>query len=304
MGSTPRERLTQIPLPTRSSEASAECVGSVFLSYLREDEQKPASYFILGTALHEQIEDVILYDVDEADALDDLNRRISHELDQIEDWNDVLTTTKRDLSTIFEDGERMLTNWFRFVHPDSEDRLYQYEEYHWPPKVEQKFHRPASSTRTKYPVWGSIDSLFDKPKKHNDPPMIIDWKSGTRRPNDPFQLDYYRFGAELTEARAAYHMLDRVRKDSILVVSPQYAGDEAVRSAVLLTEQRKDNVLAAQMPPFTPSILCGYCPVQHICPEAGPYQDRKMNLTKLGELLSLAEPLRELPEGSDLSSRD
>lgn len=290
MGSTPRQHLNQIPMPTRSTEAGAECEGRTYLSYLREDMVRPASFFILGDVLHRIIVDSINRDYDLDMARDGVVLLLDYELGAVRDQV-MVTGSQRSVSSMHEDADRMITNWFAHVHPDSEKRHPFYDDLMWPPKTEVRFN--SSERGTRYPVWGSIDAVFSY-KGALDGVAIVDWKSGVKKPNDQFQLDFYRFGAGLTNATAAYHMLDRVRKSSIVVVADPYPGDTYIREAISKTERTKATVVAGMMPTFSPGWQCSYCPVQHICPADGDPRNRKKNKKDLIQILRKAEPMREI----------
>lgn len=298
MGSTPRERLTQIPLPTRSTEAGTECFGRIVLSYLREDEQADASFFILGDMLHQAIELTIINDWDWDRAWEWLEAGIRICLDGVRlSENPKLDSSQRSFDTMLSDARRMLKNWFTQVHPDSEKRHPVYDDWQWPPLVEQPFYRTDLGTR--YPVWGSVDAVFQQPMvpktiKLGQPDyLIVDWKSGVKRPQDDFQLNFYRFGMGAREAKAHYHMLDRVQKRAVVVEAGKY-DEREIRQAISVAERRKDAVLKGTLPKFEPDWYCSWCPVQHICPEGGDYRDRKQNLKDLRKAVKQAEPLLEI----------
>lgn len=300
MGATPREHVGQIPLPTRNSEAGAECFGRVVLSYLREDDAKPATFFILGDVLHRVIEDTILQDLTEEQTQDAAVLLLDYELGGLGPA-DVLQSSQRGLDTIYGDAERMIRNWFRFVHPDGDKRHPIYERYQWPPTVEHEFYREDLAT---YPVWGSVDAIFEAKVEEainydtGNGLLVIDWKSGVKRPGSNFQLDYYRFGLQWPEAEAAYHMLDRVQERSIIVpaANPDFT---AVKRAIAQAEGQKEAVLDGEMPEFRPDWYCNFCPVQHICPAGGDFRNSVENEAALKACIAEAVPLKYLPEGVD-----
>lgn len=292
MGSTPRQRTTQIPMPTRSTEAGGECEGRTYLTYLREEEVRPAIFFILGSALHQVIEDSINKDWDLDLAKDMLALLVDYELGKVRDQV-IVEGSQRNVSTVHADAERMIINWFAHVHPDSDKRHPFYDDYQWPPRTEVPFYNTTAGTR--FPVWGSIDTLFE-PKKDVGPLAIVDWKSGVKKPDSQFQLDFYRFGAKLPGAVAAYHMLDRVRKSSIVVEADPYPGDAYIREAISAAERAKMKVVSGVMPTFSPGWQCSYCPVQHICPADGDPRKRKRNKKDLIRVIKKAEAMKEIGE--------
>lgn len=296
MGKTPRENLTQLPMPTRSTEASTECFGRTVLSYLREDEQADASFFYLGDILHQTIEKSIDKDLSLEAALHMVAVRIDEAHKDIGGAQRVkIESTQRGFESMHQDADRMIRNWFDHVHPDSDKRHPIYDDYEWPPKTEVGFVRRDAGTR--YPIWGSVDTIWT-PKFSSDVStrMIVDWKSGVKRPDSDFQLNFYRFGTNDTEATAHYHMLDRVQKRSIVVEADPYPGDAEVRKGISLTERRKEAIVKGYYPKFRPDWYCGYCPVQHICPADGDPRNRDKNRRDLERLLKKVEPMEEIPE--------
>lgn len=297
MGSTPRQRTTQIPMPTRSTEAAAECEGRTYLTYLREPDVRPAIFFVLGDVLHRTIEASIVQDFDLVQAKMYLLGILTRELELLE-GKVVVEGSARNIDTMAEDADRMITNWFAHVHPDSENRHPFYDDYQWPPLTEVPFY--SNSLGTRFPVWGRIDTVFEAQLGRGVPIdglgyfAIVDWKSGNKRPDSQFQLDYYRFGAELPHARAAYHMLDRIRKSSIVVEAEPYPGDTYIREAISKTERTKLAVVAGVMPKFSPGWQCSYCPVQHVCPADGDPRKRKKNERELVSLIRKAEAMKEI----------
>lgn len=297
MGSTPREHQYQIPLPTRSTDVTTlkECPGKYLLQLLHEDEQVPAVYFGLGSACHETIERTILEDLDLSAALVDVERRIRRWMEtEIPGGSlTVLESSTRSLETMHDDASRMIHNWFHFVHPDSDKRLDIYKDYHWPPKVEVPFQNPGDYT------WGSVDALFSLRNNHS--PMsheylIVDWKSGARVPKSNFQLDFYRKGLQLPEARAGYHMLDRVRPNNVFIEAGPYV-DIPVKAGITRAVAEKASMLSQIMPDFNPGWQCGYCTVRPFCPAKG--DNPKKNRRQLRKDLKKMVPF-DLFETSDI----
>lgn len=293
MGSTPRDRLTQIPLPTRSTEASTECFGRIVLSYLREDEQAEASFFILGDLLHRGIETAIDCDLDLAYMSTAwIQVEMEQLLSNINPAAHKIESSRRGFNTLFDDYQRMITNWFNHVHPDGEKRHPVYDDYLWPPKTEHEFYRTTKGA--KYPVWGNVDALFEGKKLMEHGHMIVDWKSGTQRPKTDFQLQFYRFGLRIRGPNDHFHNLDRVRKPSIVQEAGPYPGDDKVLEAITLTERRKDAIVKGYMPKFSPDWYCGYCPVQHLCPADGDPRNRDGNRKDLERLLQKVEAMETI----------
>ncbi len=296
MGSTLRDHRYQIPLATRSTDISTmeTCPGRFVLSLYHEHDEAHASFFALGTLLHEGIELAITHDLDQAYMcavwLPDQVGMI------LKGWEAsdrrVIETTKRGIDSLFDDAQRMMVNWFNHVHPDGDDRHPIYDDYEWPPQVEQTFERSAASAGTQYPVWGSVDALFRKPWPSSDPRewVIVDWKSGTQKQRSDFQLNFYRFGMGMGDTPAHFHHLDRVRKNAIVQQADPYPGDPEMARLITETEQIKLGILDGEIPEFTPSFLCPYCPVQEFCPVEG-WPSKSRNRLKLRSMVSLAVPL-------------
>lgn len=287
MGSTPRQHLYQIPMPTRSTEASSECFGRLALSWFREDEQTPASYFILGDVLHRAIEQTIRLDWD-------LDQAITWMMEEFERQpKEGLESSARGFDSMPVDAKRMMANWFLRVHPDSSKRMSIYDEYQWPPVVEVPFQRYVG---TNFPIWGSADTVFEAkpdgvPVDAKGYYLVVDWKSGTGKVKSDFQLDFYRFGLGIPNARAGFHHLDRVREFAVFQEAHDYPGDEVMREAVRRVEVQKIDLLDGRMPKFSPDWYCNYCPVQAVCPVDGDPRKREGNRENLAHLVKLATPM-------------
>ena len=305
MGNTPRQHRFQLPMPTRSTDVSMmqQCPGRWVLTHLRSDDQAEASFFILGTVLHEAIENAIVFDLDEDWALKGMHQAIDRELERIYEGRVVskkrlIETSKRGFDTMHDDAERMLKQWFWSVHPDSDKRLPIYDEYEWPPKTEVDIARGADYSDTAYDQWGSVDAVFWAHDRESY--AIVDWKSGTSRQKTDDQLHFYEyvgshvgFGIYGCE-RAWFHHLDKVRPSAIIQTADPYPGDDAVRQRILATEAIKEGIIEDQRVTFNAGPLCNYCPVQHVCPEDGDIRNRDDNLLQLGNLLKIARPMETI----------
>jgi hypothetical protein len=265
-----------------------------------EQQQAEASFFILGSALHTAIENAIVFDMDEDWALGGLNATLNREIERVVDAinkNDVrvIESSKRGFDTMIEDAERMLRNWFKFVHPDSDKRLPIYDGYDWPPRTEVAFMSPAVRAGTAFPVWGSIDAIF----YGKEGVAHVDWKSGASRQRNSDQLHFYAFGMQEGNAEGFatwFHHLDKVQARSIIQHADPYPGDDAVRARILATEAIKGAICAGEYPQFNADWYCNYCPVQHYCPVEGDVRNRDANAQNLRSMLRLARPMTELPE--------
>lgn len=299
MGSTPRQHRLQVPLPTRSTDVTVleQCPGRWALTLFNEDRQAEATFFALGTALHETIEEAILLDLDQGEALD----TVEHKLDL---WVESLTarepgsvlrviqSSKRNLDTVYADAPRMVENWFNFVHPNGQRRHPIYDGYEWPPKVEKKFVNKGAGL---HGIWGSIDAVFT-PKPPTLRAMIVDWKSGTQKQKSSFQLDFYRYGDRRQGAKAVFHHLDRVRHSAMIQEADEYPGHVAMEDRIRAADELKLDLLDGIMPAFNPDWYCSYCPVQEFCPADGPIENREENGQQLSQLIQWARPLTEIGE--------
>ena len=297
MGSTARQHRFQVPMATRSTDASVieQCAGRFVLTLLHEDDQKPASFFALGSSLHDTIEKVCLENLSPIEAHEFCHSQLTDWINTV-DHRKVLETSKRGVDTIYEDADRMLTNWFRFCHPDGDKRHDAYKDLAWPPRVETVFTRDGDH---KYPVWGSIDAIFDG-LFNPDRKTIVDWKSGTQRTKTDFQLWFYTYGIEFDPLMTEqwFHNLDRVRKNSIVQVPAEpYPGEEAIVKIINETEEIKEAIVAGDMPDFNPDWYCNFCPVQDFCPADGDPRNRDANLDKLESVLHLLRPMRQPYQG-------
>ena len=291
MGNTLRDHRYQIPLATRSTDISTmeTCPGRFVLSLYHDHDEAHASFFGLGSALHETIENTILLDWDLKRAIKNVKAKVRTFLAEARrSERRIIETSKRGMDTMLSDAERMIINWFNHVHPDGDDRHPIYDDYMWPPKVEQTFERTAESAGTQYPVWGSVDSLFTG--KVANKWMIVDWKSGTQKQRSDFQLNFYRFGLGMAGPDDHFHHLDRVRKNAIVQQADPYPGDPEMARLITETEQIKLGILDGEIPDFTPSFLCPYCPVQEYCPVEG-WPSKSWNRLKLRSMVDLAVPL-------------
>jgi hypothetical protein len=297
MGSTLRKHRYQVPVTTRSTDVSQmeQCSGRFFLALFNEKEQANASFFGLGSALHESIERGILEDMKLPDMITDVENRVVAFLGEAKaNERRIIETSKRGMDTMLEDADRMIVNWFNHVHPAGNDRHPIYDDYEWPPMVEHRFERTANSAGTQYPVWGSVDALFEHKIPHDEEShyMIVDWKSGTQKQRSDFQLHFYRFGLGMGDVPAHYHHLDRVRKNAIVQVGDAYPGDPEMARLITETEQIKLAVLDGGKPEFIPSFLCNFCPVQDFCLADGDPRNHHANRRSFKKMLHLAVPLK------------
>ena len=289
MGSTERNHRFQVPMTVRSTDISMldQCAGRWALTLIHEKDQAEATFFELGTTLHDRIEAAIDHDHDLDIALAKGHASLDMWIDRVVGGvNRVLETSKRGLNTIHDDFERMLKNWFKFVHPDSDKRLDIYDDYEWPPSTEMEFYDPNKK------VWGSIDAVFIG--KGANPWAIVDWKSGTQKQKDSSQLHFYTYGGGYgTNIEAWFHHLDRVQPRAIIQLADPYPGDDTVEWRIEGAREAKANLCDGNMPEFNPDWYCNFCPVQDFCPADGDTRNRDKNRTELERVLPLFRPLNE-----------
>lgn len=267
-----------------------KCPGAWFLKNIHEEDKQEATYFELGSALHEGIETTIAEDLDQDQA-------VALVVGRIEDWiagldHQPLESSTRGVDTILDDGERMMINWFKWVHPDSDKRHPIYDEYHWPPRVEVPFYR--TDTRLAYPVWGSIDAVFTAKSGTDGAFGIADWKSGTSRQRDSNQLHFYMYGSDLDIGRGWYHHLDRQQKRSVIQEAEPYPGDAVIIRRIQATEQVKDRLLDEQVVQFNPDWWCQWCNVRDHCPKETTAQHPSDAMISLRRSLKLARPMETI----------
>jgi hypothetical protein len=243
----------------------------------------PATYFGLGSALHETIERTITVNLDLDQALADVEKRIGKWLEEA-DLTRVIESSVRTIDSMYGDARRMMHNWFNFAHPWSPKRHPVYEEYQWPPATELPFKSHAGT-------WGSVDTLY-YPKKDTTPRLIVDWKSGARPPKSDFQLNFYRRGLSEEEARAGYHMLDRVRVKSVFLEAAPFTNALPIIANIGRAKTEKERMLAGKMPEFFPGWQCDYCTVRHHCPEKG--ETPRKNKKALKKHLKLLTPMDDI----------
>ena len=280
----------QLDLATRSTDVRmvGNCPGSLALKHLGS-EQTPATFLELGTRLHQTIEKSVLEDLDLDAALGWLCRAIDGDVEDLGHAEYVIESRARTLASMHDDARRLLTAWFDRVHPDSPKRLEIYGSYQWPPRVEVPFLRSAESAGTKYPVWGTVDALFAA--QHGDGLAVVDWKGGTNRQRDDYQLHHYRFGLDVPDAKAWFHNLDKPR--ATIQEAELYPGDPAVRQRIRATEEVKLGILEDGFARFQPSKLCRYCPVADSCPAIARGREREQKMSDLRRRIRLASESRE-----------
>ncbi len=212
MGSTPRQHQLQLPMPARSTEVRAECYGQTVLTYVYEDEQMPASYFVLGKLIHDAIEYAIKRDVDLAYMATSWWDPARFQVPE----GDIIEGGGRGWDSMFDDYQRFIAQWFHTVHPDSERRHPFYDDYTWPPEVERRYVRGPKSSGTKYGLWGRLDAVFERVESSEAdgfgarPRTTSAWSMSRRRGYGParsdislhFQFDGFRYaGAGMSIGR-------------------------------------------------------------------------------------------------------
>jgi hypothetical protein len=262
-------------MATRHSDIKAifSCPGAWTLKALGREE-RPASFFHLGNCVHAGIAASIIEDLSLEDSITHVGNQVEQAIERVRGQTPLETKT-RGIDSMHSDAMMLIENWYRAVHPSSPDRLAEYQDLDWPPKVEIPYLRSAESAGTQYDLYGTIDAIFED---RDGALVVVDWKSGTRRQKDSRQLDTYRFGIEAPEARAWYHNLSLARP---IQMADPYPGDRVVRSRVLAVEAINEATIRDRRTSFKPGPLCRFCPMAAHCPVRGDRATRAVNLEQL-----------------------
>jgi hypothetical protein len=262
MGSTPRKHRLVIPLYTRSSDVKTieRCPAQWALSLFHEGEDADASFYVLGDTVHRAIERIVRDDLNLEAASAWGKGFIDASLERLRPIQ--LETTRRGFDTIEEDFFRMLARWWQDVHPRSEKRMEEYQDLVWPPRVEVRIQ--ADVPGLLYPVWGSIDALFQN--LDNPGQTLVDWKTGADPRADQFQFEFYLLagGFDLENTEAWFHHIDckdRKGKTKLQFIQPFDMEDTIERIAEV--EQLKEERDLAQA---NTGWWCPWCPVAMFCP--------------------------------------
>lgn len=287
MGTTPRQHEYMIPLHTRASDVTTltKCVGQWFLAHFYESIRADATYLIIGQAVHQTIETAVSDGLPETWALQNVANTIGTMFDDSQAAGRRMISTKTkpaDRERLLAAGGLLIRNWYRQVHPGSDERLGIYDDYEWPPRVEVAFHAGD--------VWGTIDAVFDH-KDGGGKRAYVDWKTGQRK-SDSYQMHHYVYGSgadpNLTETW--FHHLNRPR--ATIQYADVYPGHGAVAAVVAAAAALKRSVLAdPAQTVFATSTLCNYCAVQEYCPVEG-WGERQLELAAYEDMVLDAEPFQ------------
>jgi hypothetical protein len=110
---TPRPTTQHIPLPTRSTDVRTiqECPLSWFLTLTRPDAVRPATYYGIGSAVHETIQATIERELTRDQAVGLAGAKIDGWKAQVAGQR-VMQTRDRTLASMHDDAERMIRNWW------------------------------------------------------------------------------------------------------------------------------------------------------------------------------------------------
>lgn len=290
MGDTLRKHRYQVPIPVRNSDVEAldQCAGKWVLSLIHERDAAPASFFILGLQLHESLEVAINLDCDLDQTITHARAGLALKIEEA-DASRMIESSRRGLDTIEDDLVEFIRNWFRFVHPDSEDRLDAYNDLAWPPATEVSFQRDDGP-----PVWGQVDAIFDA---KDGGKVLVDWKTSASKQRSSEQLWFYIYGLGLpTTTRAWYHNVARVQKRAAIQEAEPYPGDEHVIDRAERALDKKYRILDTGRVSFQPGPLCNFCVVRDHCPKEGPHP--RQALDDLTRAMPLLRPLEEVIEAA------
>lgn len=261
---TIRQSRHDLPLATRASEVKQlnDCPMSYALRLVAERDMAEASFFALGEIVHECLAAVVTDDLTEDQAIDFVIERIDARRLSI-DPETVIETTKRTLDSMPEDAIRMVRSYFRWVHPSSTERLPLFDEYRYPPRVEQTYVRTDLGTLA--PAYGTLDAVYEA-KDPSQPNLIVDFKGSVRKVSDDFQLQMYRLLSGQPEARAVFVYLDRKQARAMIQDAEPYPGDAAVISKIRMAETIKARIIETARARAAPGRHCGTCTARTVCP--------------------------------------
>ena len=268
--------MTTLPMYTRSSDIrtlamNAGCEASWLLSNLLNDELPGTVWFALGTSIHEAIEACILHNLTKDEMI-----AYGHGALDVELGGEIIESaskrSKRNLSTVRGDMERMLGKWWDDVHPMSPTRNPIFGKYVWPPKVE---HNIVNKPRDKaLRLFTQVDAIFThNEEKFGEEILIVDWKSGAKATSDPAQLHTYMYGGRKEgwikdHQQSVVGMFWHIDHSKAQWVD-DYLGDEVVEAWIRRTFELKKQVVSNLMPVYTPDWYCGYCRARGKCPVKG-----------------------------------
>lgn len=287
MGATPRRHHKDIPMFTRASDLNVSCWGQWFLSHYFVEELPDAGFFILGTAVHNAIEDAIVNDRDETTTLAAAVDEVAAMIERAEtEERGVIWSKRRHAGNVEETLTKVINGWFLDVHPDSPERHPVYNLYQWPPKVEYPIELPDV---VNYGLYTRPDAIFEhKTGKFH---AVVDWKSGATAKSNDIQLWTYRYGLQklgINVQRGWFHHL-AFRKIQDIEVWP---ADEYIEMRVREAELIKE----FQMFTPKPDWYCDYCRAQAIC----PLQGGSMSLDDMMEVIEDSKPMWQAITEADL----
>jgi len=293
------------------SDLKVECWWQWFMDYVHADRVLDATFFLLGNVIHHTFEQVSLFGIGMAEAIEYAVAELDFELAANTDgWRET-ESRPLDRDVLANLATEAIVRFFDEVHPDGEHRMDVYKAYDWPFTTEQIFYVPPTGV-TKYGVRSEVDAIFHPLPKDKVPEgveyqgrikRIVDWKSGTKGRQPEIQLWGYHWGLnhdpninynQHTFAGHFHHLLVNKGGGKIQEVLG-YPGDDAIERKIARVEHEKE--LGRTRPeiafPFTPSWKCKSCQWQDECPEFAKEAaaDNILDVLRSGKVEWLEEPI-------------
>jgi hypothetical protein len=264
MGATEVTGPGTLNLWSRSSDIRShkECGLRPALSLLWPEPLPQAIWFAVGTTIH--------WGIERACATDE---NIYHIIDlSIQYFDDIvrnarggfIETKKRTVHGASKEISDALLQWYRDVHPASDERMEFYNELEWPPLVEVKFHGDGFA--------GEVDAIFTR--KDYGTQVIVDWKTGGSKKADESQLHFYHYGLSHASNisdydNPAFEAFFHHVNHSHLQEAGDYYGDNVIEGLLYFTYAVKTAGAYAAKPGW----YCDYCECYSVCPAYNDTQD-------------------------------
>lgn len=134
----------------------------------------------------------------------------------------------------------------------------------WTPRVESRVAVSLAGGRVR--LQAKYDMAFGRPAGTEARVIVVDFKTGSPRPQDPEDLRFYALVDTLRNGvppfRVASYYLEEGR------VAVETIGEDALRSAARRTADGLRAILeieAGREPALTPGPACKWCPARHAC---------------------------------------
>ena len=286
----------------RTYSLNGGCIGQNVLDHVYKGKLPDTTWFILGTALHTGFEAAILEDLSLEDMLTFVEKSIKKAIKQAKkDYDGTFegsviqsasTRSKRTRDTMYQDAERIGTKWWNNVMPDGNDRMFSYERYDWPPKVEVNIALDKKNPAKR--LFTQADAVF-KGGPFGAEVAIVDWKTGGTKHAAPSQLHTYAYGGrkegwfpkDQEGLVGWFHHADHNTRQLV----NDYIGDEIVEAWIAQTYTNKRNMIDNGTVVFSPDWFCKTCRAKEKCPIVGQgdYQEVVTKLQGATELLTPRE---------------